>query len=156
MNKTLLTAALVIGGATLFAGDVFRFRGDNSQGIFEEKGLLKTWPQEGLTPKWICSGLGEGWSSVIKVGNFLYTTGSDMSSKPRKETVVCLDLVGKLIWQTATGARWERSYPGARCTPTFVPGEKEGEGRLVVSTGPGEVYCLNAADGKILWSKAVS
>ena len=158
MNKTLLTVALVIGGASLFAGDVFRFRGENSQGTFEEKGLLKTWPQEGLTPKWTCTGLGEGYSSVIKVGNRLYTTGSDMRGGRgnNKEKVVCLDLDGKLIWQTPTGARWERSYPGARCTPTFVPGEKESEGRLLVSTGPGEVYCLNAANGKILWSKAVS
>ena len=75
MNKTLLTAALVIGGATLFAGDVFRFRGDNSQGIFEEKGLLKTWPQEGLTPKWICNGLGEGWSSVAKAAAISFMRG---------------------------------------------------------------------------------
>ena len=155
MNKTLLAAALVVmGGAALFAGDVYRFRGENSQGNFDEKGLLKTWPQEGLTPKWIYSGLGEGWSSPIKVGKFIYITGSDMSVK--KETVVCLDLDGKKVWQTATGSRWERSYPGARCTPTYVPGEKEGEGRLLVSTGPSEVFCLNAADGKILWSRAVS
>ena len=108
MNKTLLAAALVIGGATLFAGDVLRFRGENSQGVFEEKGLMKTWPQEGLTPKWIYTGLGEGWSSPIKVGNCLYITGSDMNAK--KEMVVCLDLNGKKVWQTATGSRWERAY----------------------------------------------
>ena len=157
MNKTSLTAALAIAGATLFAGDVLRFRGENSQGMFlQEKGLMKTWPQEGLSPKWTYAGLGEGWSSVIKVGKFLYTTGSDMSSKPRKETVVCLDLDGKKVWQTVTSARWEKSYPAARCTPTYVPGEKEGEGRLLVTTGPGEVFCLNAADGTILWHKEVS
>ena len=157
MNKTLLAAALVIAGVSLFAGDVLRFRGENSQGMFtEEKGLMKSWPQGGLNPKWTYTGLGEGWSSVIKVGNFLYTTGSDMNSNPKKEKVVCLDLDGKLIWQTSTGTRWEKSYPGARCTPTYVPGEKEGEGRLLVTTGPGEVYCLNARDGKILWHKSVS
>ena len=154
MNKTLLTAALIIGGATLFAGDVLRFRGENSQGIFEEKGLLKTWPQQGLTPKWTYSGLGEGWSSPIKVGKYIYITGSDVNAK--KEMAVCLDLDGKKVWQTATGSRWERAYPGARCTPTFVPGEKDGEGRLLVTTGSGEMFCLDAADGKILWSKAVS
>ena len=154
MNKTLLAAALVIGGATLFAGDVFRFRGENSQGIFEENGLMKAWPQAGLTPKWTYAGLGEGWSSPIKVGKHLYITGSDMNEK--KEMVVCLDLDGKKVWQTATGARWERAYPGSRCTPTYVLGEKDGEGRLLVTTGTGEAFCLNAADGKILWSKAVS
>ena len=40
MNKTLLTAALVIGGATLFAGDVLRFRGENSQGLYPEEHTL--------------------------------------------------------------------------------------------------------------------
>ena len=158
MNKTLLTAALVVvGGASLFAGDIFRFRGENSQGMYmEEKGLMKSWPQGGLTPKWTCTGLGEGWTSPIKVGNRLYISGSDMNSNPKKEKVVCLDLDGKLIWQTPTGVRWERSFPGARSTPTYVPGEKEGEGRLVVTTGPGELYCLNAADGKILWQKNIA
>ncbi|MBP5586717.1 MAG: PQQ-like beta-propeller repeat protein [Lentisphaeria bacterium] len=189
MNKTLLATALVVmGGAALFAGDVFRFRGENSQGMYmEEKGLLKTWPQEGLTPKWTYTGLGEGWSSPVKVGNRLYVTGTGAGQGgqaapqaqggfgggqgrggrgqrgaqqgqggSRKEYVICLDLDGKEIWRTATGTPWERSYPGARSTPTYVPGEKEGEGRLVVTTGSGELFCLNAADGKILWQKNIA
>ncbi|MBR4716718.1 MAG: PQQ-like beta-propeller repeat protein [Lentisphaeria bacterium] len=157
MNKTLLAAALVVvGGASLFAGDIIRFRGENSQGMYmEEKGLMKSWPQEGLTPKWTCTGLGEGWSSPIKVGNRLYITGTG-AGRPRKESVICLDLNGKEIWRTVTGSAWERSYPGARSTPTYVPGEKEGEGRLVVTTGSGELFCLNAADGKILWQKNIA
>ena len=186
MNKTLLTAALVVvGGASLFAGDIFRFRGENSQGMYmEEKGLMKSWPKEGLTPKWTCTGLGEGWSSPIKVGNRLYITGTgagqgsqaapqgpggfgggrqgrgqrgqQAQGGSRKEYVICLDLNGKEIWKTATGTPWERSYPGARSTPTYVPGEKDGEGRLVVTTGSGELFCLNAADGKILWQKNIA
>ena len=157
MNKTMLATALaVMGAAALFAGDVPRFRGDNSQGMYtNEKGLMKTWPKEGLTPKWTYTGLGEGWSSVAKVGNRLYITGTG-TGRPRKETVFCLDLDGKEIWKTVTGGAWERSYPGARCTPTYVPGEKEGEGRLLTTTGDGEVFCLNAADGKILWQKNIA
>ena len=83
MNKTLLATVLVVmGGATLFAGDVPRFRGDNSQGMYlEEKGLLKTWPQDGLTPKWTYAGLGEGWSSPIKVGNRLYISGTSVAQR---------------------------------------------------------------------------
>jgi len=70
--------------------------------------------------------------------------------------MVCLDLDGKEIWRTTTGSAWERSYPGARSTPTYVPGEKEGEGRLLVTCGAGEIFCLNAADGKILWQKNIA
>ena len=186
MNKTLLTAALVVlGGTALFARDVVRFRGDNSQGMYlEEKGLLKTWPQNGLTPKWTANNLGEGWSSPIIVGKRLYVSGTAVAQRQqggmgggmgggrggrggrqqggaqqgggRKEFVVCLDLDGKEIWRTETGAAWERSYPGARSTPTYVPGEKEGEGRLLVTCGSGELFCLNAADGKILWQKNIA
>ena len=154
MNKTLLAAALILGGATLFAGDVLRFRGENSQGKFEEKGLMKAWPQEGLKPKWTCGGLGEGWSSVSKFGNRLYTTGT-YGGRQGKESVICLDLDGKIVWKTETGTP-TGNYHGARSTPTYVPGEKDGEGRLLVTTGSGEIFCLNAADGKILWSRPVS
>jgi len=188
MNKTLLAAALIVmGGSALFAGDVFRFRGENSQGMYtEEKGLLKTWPEGGLTPKWTASGLGEGWSSVTKVGDRLYSTGTGMAAGQnaqgapgaqrggrgqrggmggrggqqggaRKEFVICLDLNGKEIWKTETGnARLEGNYPGARSTPTYVPGEKAGEGRLFVTSGTGSLFCLNAADGKILWQKDIA
>ena len=38
MNKTLLAAALVIAGTSLFAGDVLRFRGENSQGTESSQG----------------------------------------------------------------------------------------------------------------------
>ncbi len=202
MNKTLLaTALIVMGGSALFAGDVLRFRGENSQGMYtEEKGLLKTWPQGGLTPKWTANNLGEGWSSPIKVGNRLYISGTGSAQRQqqaqggfgqggfgqggfgggqrqgmggrggrggrqqggaqqggsRKEFVVCLDLDGKEIWRTETGTPWERSYPGARSTPTYAPGEKEGEGRLLVTSGSGELFCLNAADGKIVWQKNIA
>ena len=51
---------------SLWAEDVLRFRGPNSQGTYKERGLLKKWPKKGLTPKWINKKLGAGWSSVIK------------------------------------------------------------------------------------------
>ena len=188
MNKTMLAAALIVmGGAALIANDVPRFRGDNSQGMYlQEKGLMKTWPAAGLTPKWTYTGAGEGWSSVTKVGDRLYTSGTAVAAGQnaqggqrggmggrggrggmggfggqqggaRKEFVVCLDLNGKEIWKTETGnARLEGNYPGARSTPTYVPGEKKGEGRLLVACGTGSLFCLNAADGKILWQKDIA
>ena len=83
--------------------------------------------------------------------------GAQQGGGARKEFVVCLDLDGKEIWKTETGnAQLNGGYPGARSTPTYVPGEKEGEGRLVVTTGTGSLFCLNAADGKILWQKDIA
>ena len=55
-------ACLLTG--TLQAADVYRFRGENAQGKFNETGLLKQWPEGGLEPKWTYTELGAGWGSV--------------------------------------------------------------------------------------------
>jgi len=135
----------------LFAEDVFRFRGDNSQGRYNEPGLLDSWPAEGLKPKWVNSELGEGWSSVIKVKDRLYLSCLD-SKDSSKESVVCLNLNGKQLWEQTVGAVWSRSYQFPRVTPTYVVGEN-GDDRLLTLSGNGELYCLAAADGKYLWHK---
>ena len=136
MNKTLLaTALLVMGGAALIANDVPRFRGDNSQGMYlEEKGLLKTWPQEGLTPKWTASNLGEGWSSVVKVGNRLYITGTaDSPDALLKKAANSLDSTGMPDPEYLAGAgsalQWFAAAAAADGGKTFVmrtvsPGEE--------------------------------
>lgn len=134
------------------AEDVTRFRGINSQGKFNESGLLKKWPDAGLTPKWVNKDLGEGWSSVIKVKDRLYLNCLDATDK-NKESIVCLDLNGKKIWQTTTGKIWAKTFPSPRSTPTYV--EDNGTGKLVVLTGSGEVCCLDSQSGNLLWKKDI-
>lgn len=145
---TLLSGACCCA-SLLQAGDVLRFRGDNSQGKYNETALLKVWPEAGLTPKWLNSELGAGWSSVIKVGDKLYVNCLD-ETDAKYESVVCLDLDGKKKGQTRVGAVWSAAYQEPRATPTYA------DGRLVVLSGAGELFCVNAADGKVLWSKEVA
>jgi outer membrane protein assembly factor BamB len=147
----ILSTFLYVG--TLCAEDVLRFRGHNSQGKYNEPGLLKKWPENGLTPKWINSDLGSGWSSVIKVKDRLYLNCIDPSER-KQESVVCLDLNGKKIWQTRTGQTWTKSYAASRSTPTYISDET-GD-KLVVLTGSGEVCCLDSKSGKLLWKKDVA
>ena len=151
----LLIGLSLVWTIACHGADVLRFRGENSQGIFNETGLLKSWPEEGLTPLWTYTGLGVGWSSVSKVGNRLFTTGTDAEDKSR-EITVCLDLNGKKLWQTVVGKVWQRAYQGARCTPTFVPKGVAGEDCVLVLSGGGDIFCLNAADGKVLWQKDIA
>jgi len=144
----------------VFAEDVFRFRGDNSQGKFNETGLLDRWPEGGLTPKWVNGELGEGWSSVIKVRDRLYINCLD-SSDSTKESLVCLDLNGKKIWQQTTGTIWQGDHNSPRATPTFVAGEGvagewAADDKLVVLSGAGELFCLTAIHGDVLWHKDVA
>jgi len=139
----------------VFAEDVFRFRGDNSQGKFNETGLLDRWPEGGLTPKWVNSELGEGWSSVIKVKDRLWLNCLDPNDSKR-ESIVCLDLNGKKIWQEPVGTIWSASFPFPRATPTYVVGKEPADDKLLVYSGNGDLYCLAAADGKYLWHKEVA
>ena len=157
MRLSLLLVALAIlcSFNSLHAEDVFRFRGENSQGKYNEPGLLDSWPESGLTPKWVNDELGEGWSSVIKVKDRLYLSCLD-SNDEKRETVVCLDLNGKQLWQQPVGAIWRNgSYPFPRVTPTYVVGENPSDDKLLVLSGNGELYCLAAEDGKYLWHRDV-
>lgn len=151
--------ALCVLGTFLYLGslraeDVVRFRGHNSQGKYNESGLMKTWPKNGLTPKWINKDLGAGWSSAIKVKDRLYLNCLDSADKTQ-ESIICLDLNGKKIWQTGTGKVWTKSYSSSRSTPTYVT-DADGKDKLVVLSGSGEVCCLDSKDGKLLWKKDIA
>ena len=153
--------AIVLLGTLLVAGtsnasDVMQFRGQSAQGSYDESGLLKQWPEDGLKPMWVNPELGAGWSSVTKVKDRLYVNCEDATDR-KKEQVICLDLDGKKIWQTQTGNAWDKSYPAARSTPTFIPQVKTGSQTIdmvVVLTGQGEVACFNAKDGALIWVAA--
>ncbi len=147
-NLTLLAIALPLLAALTLAEDVTCFRGPNRQGIFNETGLLKTWPPAGPEQLWKTEGIGLGWSAVIRAKGRLYVTGGGPNAKI-DEKLTCLDDNGKIIWQTTTGKTWTKSYPYARATPTFV--ETPDGGRLCLSTGGGEIVCLKADDGEIVW-----
>ena len=155
MRLPLLVLAVLCSFGVIFAEDVFRFRGDNSQGKYNETGLLDIWPEGGLTPKWVNDDLGEGFSSVIKVKGRIYLGCVDFNDT-QKESVVCLDLNGKPLWQQPVGAVWSgSSYPIPRGTPTYVVGAKPGEDRLLALAANGELFCLDVTTGKPVWSKDV-
>ena len=154
LSLSLTAFTVLCSSCILFAEDVFRFRGENSQGKYNEPGLLDSWPESGLTPKWINSDLGEGWSSVIKVKDRLYLNCLDTKDST-KESVVCLDLNGKKLWEQTIGGVWKPSYSFPRATPTYVVGERTGDDKLLVLSGGGELFCLATADGKKLWNHDV-
>ena len=151
----MVAFVVLCASSMIFAEDVTRFRGENTQGKYNEPGLLDRWPDEGLKPKWVISNLGEGYGSVIKVKDRLYLTCLDPDDS-KKESVVCLNLNGEKIWQQTVGNVWSASYPVPRVTPTYVPGEKPGDDKLLVLSGNGDLFCLVAADGKEIWQKNVA
>ena len=119
-----------------------QFRGENRDGIYNETGLLKSWPVSG--PQCILSidGLGKGFSSAVVSGKIIYVTGM----KEAKDYLTAISPDGKIKWQVTYGNSWTKSFPDTRCTPTV-----EGN-RIYVMSGTGRLVCLDAADGKEIWA----
>jgi outer membrane protein assembly factor BamB len=120
---------------------IYQFRGPNRDGKFPESGLLKEWPEGGPQLLLEFEGIGEGYSSVISNGKYIYATGKieDM------DHLTCIDFEGNKLWQVAYGRSWNQSTPNTRGTPTIE------EGRIYIISGMGELVCLNAETGDINW-----
>jgi outer membrane protein assembly factor BamB len=76
----------------------------------------------------------------------------DRLKDSEEERIVCLNThTGELLWEHRYAADYKGlDYDkGPRCTPTFD------EGRVYTLGAVGHVHCLDAASGKVLWSKDI-
>lgn len=144
MNRLwLIIFAIVFISET--SAQVYQFRGPNRDGKFPESKLLKEWPEGGPELLLEFEGIGEGYSSVISNGQYIYASGK----KGDTDYLTCIDFEGTQRWQVAYGKAWDQSYPNTRSTPTI-----EGD-RIYIVSGVGELVCLNAGTGEINWKVAV-
>lgn len=123
-----------------------QWRGDHRDGIYNEKGLLKTWPAEGPQLLWQTEVLGNGYGSPSVTGDRLYVNGETDGVS----YVFAFDLKGNLIWKSANGPEfmgqdYSASFPGSRSQPTVV------DGMIYACSGMGRVACFDAATGKEKW-----
>jgi outer membrane protein assembly factor BamB len=142
-HKIILTCLLgIICTINVFSQSVTEWRGPDRSGVYNEPGLLKEWPASGPQLLWTVKDLPKGYSSVTVANGTIYLTGLNDSM----DIVSAIDLNGTLKWQTIYGNSWIESFPDSRCTPTID------NDRLYLTSGKGEVVCLDAANGKIIWS----
>jgi outer membrane protein assembly factor BamB len=140
----------------LRADDWPQFRGPNRDSDWNETGILKTFPTEGLKIRWRTP-VGPGWSSPVVVRGRVYLT--DMrSEKPRAwERIRCFEeSTGKPLWSYAS----ELVYPdwafipepggGPAATPIVEDGKIYSLGRS------GQVDCLDAHNGKVIWETSLN
>jgi outer membrane protein assembly factor BamB len=151
MNRRPLLAYFAIGilsgvlvGAMLgfvsraFGADWPQFRGPNRDDVSKETGLLKSWPKDGPPLVWTATGIGPGYSSVSVAGDRIYTLGN----QGNKSFIRALERdTGKLLWSAEVG----KAGGHLGCTPT-VDGE-----RIYALGQDGDLVCVAAADGKVLW-----
>ncbi len=144
MNRVLmLTLAATLLAAPLYAADVTQFRGANRDGIYEETGLLKEWPEGGPEKLWVLNGIGAGYSSIALVGDTIYLPGM-LADEEGFISLISLD--GKLQKQVPYSKETtNKQAPGSRATPTI-----DGD-RLYMLSGLGVVTCFELPSMKQLW-----
>jgi len=142
MRKIFLTILIVLGCAGMSAQDVAQWRGPNRNGIYDETGILKKWPDAGPKLLWHFNGLGDGHTSAAIVSSGVYTTGMIEG----KGFVFAFDLKGKLLWKKEYGTEWAESHNGVRSTPLVI------NDKLYLVSPYGKVLCMNTGKGETLWS----
>ncbi|MBU8893625.1 MAG: PQQ-like beta-propeller repeat protein [Bacteroidales bacterium] len=144
--KQILTGLLIILSVSMAAQDFSEWRGPNRTGVYNETGLLQKWPENGPELIWSVENLYKGYSSVSVANNTIYLTGINDTV----DVLIAVELKGNIKWQTPYGRARIGAYPESRCTPTVE------NDRVYVSSGSGDVACLNALTGEIIWTVKAS
>lgn len=143
-----LTVALCVAGAALAGepagGEWPQFRGPGRDGTTTAAGLASAWPASGPVEVWRRT-IGAGFSSVVVVGDRLFTLGADAG----EEAVLAFAAAdGKPLWRTALGKPFVLEFgDGARSTPTVH------DGRLYVASSSSRLVALDVASGKVIWER---
>jgi hypothetical protein len=148
MREILFPAVLLILLANSCNQPVERsdWRGPDRDGIYEESGLLKQWPEAGPNLLWSYEGLGFGHNSVAVAGNTIYVTGIK-DSAVAMGTLYAFDQAGTLLWEREYGKDFVSNFIGTRSTPVVV------DSHIYIESGAGAIYCLDASSGDEIWSK---
>ncbi|HSM46501.1 MAG TPA: PQQ-binding-like beta-propeller repeat protein [Draconibacterium sp.] len=140
--KFILYLLFIFSAPTLFSQEITEFRGIQRTGHFNESGLLKQWPEAGPELLLKIEGIGKGYSHPVLVEDIIFVTGI---KKDTTDVLSAYNLKGELLWETVYGRSWTKSYTDSRSTPTFE------DGKIYVSSGTGQVNCVDAKTGKIIW-----
>ena len=143
IKRTLLFLGLsIFFTANLIAQEPTAWRGGNN-GLYNETGLLKSWPEAGPEILWSYEGLGEGHSSPVVANDKIYI--STMIDGEGYVFVFSQD--GKLLWKVNYGEEFTESYPGARSS-VVVAGDL-----MYVYSGHGDLICMDSGNGDLKWKK---
>jgi len=128
----------------LAASNISQWRGINRDGQYQEKNLLKQWPENGPPLLWSVKSIGKGYSSASVSQNVIYITGKIDTS----DFLTAIDQNGQIKWQIPYGRAWNKTFPETRCTPTIE------NDQIYLISGQGEVVCISALTAQKVWSVA--
>lgn len=122
------------------------FRGPNRDGRYDEMPVMTQWPAGGLTPVWK-QPIGLGWASFVVADGRAYT----IEQRRSQEVVAAYDVAnGRELWKQGWNASFADSTgDGPRATPTWD------DGRIYALGATGELRCLDAKTGGVIWGKNI-
>lgn len=141
----LIAGLLCAGG--LRAEDWPQWRGPNRDGVWSEDGILESFPRDGLHVRWRAR-VGGGYSGPAVARGRVFLT--DRRLRPDVERVLCFDEeTGRPLWVHSYPCDYENMEyeAGPRASPTVRQNKVYTLGTM------GHLFCLDAADGRVLWKK---
>jgi len=150
MKKILLLITIISLISTIYAEEWTTWRGPNRDGSV----TVEDWNPEALLndPEvvWEVT-VGKGHSQVAIKGDFLYTSGTEVTiagtDTLAEDKIFCLDLEsGDEIWSFSYPSE-DIGYPGIRTSPILD------EDKLYTLSSKGDLYCFESESGNVIWKK---
>ncbi len=151
MPKTKFLPVLLLAGLAL-AEDWPEWRGAGRVGVWKETGIVEQFPPTGLKIRWRAPVHGGFGGPAVSQGRVFVLDFERRDTNHGKERAVAFEeKTGRVLWTSS----WDADYTGLmgsyaigpRATPT-VDGD-----RVYALGAKGNLVCLNAKSGMVLWSR---
>jgi outer membrane protein assembly factor BamB len=129
------------------SGDWIGFRGRDRDGRLSGVRIETDWEASPPQQLWRRP-IGPAWSSFTVIGDRVYT----QEQRGDQEVVLCLDAEsGQELWAHMDETRFWEAMAGAgpRATPSFD------QGRIYATGANGNLNCLDATTGDLIWSRNI-
>ena len=148
-NRLLGFIAVAIISSTMSskAQDWEQWRGTDRDGKVKATSINLDWNEKKPPLLWVFRQAGEGYSAPVTVGTTLYGQGSAEGS----DFAFAVDTrTGNLKWKQNLGAEYvqEDGHGNGPRGSITVDNDK-----LYLIRGGGQIHCLSAGDGKMIWQK---
>jgi outer membrane protein assembly factor BamB len=144
----LVTILAALFGIDSFAAEWPQWRGPNRNGVWHEKGIVQKFDSPQLQPRWRAK-IKNGYSGPTVANGRVYVTDR-LTTPTQLERVHCFDaMTGQPIWSYPYECVY-RNFEfrnGPRASVTIDDNRAYSLGAMA------HLFCFNAADGDIIWSK---
>ena len=137
---------VIICTSYMLAEDWPQYLGPNRNSTSSQKGILRTWPENGPEVLWTVD-VGIGFGGPVIKDNKVYLLDRD---KGVGDILRCVDFSnGKELWRFSYEAPGSVMFPGSRSVPAV-------DGHFVYSCGQnGDLYCIDINTHKPVWNKNI-